>query len=316
MSAQDQGFDYDIETDPSVYKTLLESTRAIPWKIDWRTHRFTYIGPQIETLLGWKRESWCTVEDWASRMHPEDSAHVVKFCIGQSRNGMDHEADYRALTAAGEYVWIRDVVHVIRDDQGEIEALIGFMFDISERKKIEQELELLRQELEELSFKDSLTGLANRRMLDQVLEREWGEARRHCQTLSLILFDIDYFKQYNDSYGHFKGDECLRQVADILQASATRARDFAARMGGEEFVLVLPQTGAESALTVARRCFAKLAEAGIRHPASPVAERLTLSCGVGSCAPDVQDTLDAFLERVDQALYRAKNGSRNCIEVA
>ena len=152
MAAQEQGLDYDIETDPGVYKTLLESTRAIPWKIDWHTRRFTYIGPQIEALLGWKRDSWCTVEDWATRMHPEDRAHVVQFCADRSHCGVDHEADYRALTAAGDYVWIRDVVHVICNEQGDVEALVGFMFDISERKRTEQELDQLRRELEELSF--------------------------------------------------------------------------------------------------------------------------------------------------------------------
>ena len=85
------------EVDGAVYKTLLESTRAIPWKIDWATMRFAYIGPQIEALLGWSPDSWMTVEDWATRMHPEDRQTVVDFFVSQSRAGVDHEADYRAL---------------------------------------------------------------------------------------------------------------------------------------------------------------------------------------------------------------------------
>ena len=89
-------------TDQAVYKTLLESTRAIPWKIDWKTMTFAYIGPQIETLLGWSQASWVSAEDWATRMHPDDREKVVQFCIAQSQNGVDHEADYRALTAAGD----------------------------------------------------------------------------------------------------------------------------------------------------------------------------------------------------------------------
>jgi predicted signal transduction protein with EAL and GGDEF domain len=98
---------------------------------------------------------------------------VVNFCIAQSQAGVDHEADYRALTQDNGYVWIRDVVHVVRNDAGEVESLVGFMFDISERKKTEEKLLALQKELEALSFKDGLTGIANRRQFDACLAREW-----------------------------------------------------------------------------------------------------------------------------------------------
>lgn len=125
----------EMESDNSVYKTLLESTKAIPWKLDWNTMKFAYIGPQIESLLGWLPASWVGVENWAERMHPEDRDEVVNFCVAQSQAGIDHEADYRALTKNGDYVWIRDVVHVVRNEEGSVDSLVGFMFDISERKK-------------------------------------------------------------------------------------------------------------------------------------------------------------------------------------
>src|SRR5690606_20418338 len=95
-----------LEADSTVYKTLLESTKAIPWKIDWQSKRFTYIGPQIETLLGWSQSSWRSVDDWISRMHPEDREWVLNYCVSQSQAGIDHEADYRAITSQGDYVWI------------------------------------------------------------------------------------------------------------------------------------------------------------------------------------------------------------------
>ncbi|MCB2070270.1 MAG: PAS domain-containing protein, partial [Ottowia sp.] len=145
-----------LDSDSAVYRTLLESTLAIPWKIDWATMKFAYIGPQIEPLLGWERDSWISADDWATRIHADDREHVVNFCISQSKAGVDHEADYRALTRDNGYVWIRDVVHVVRDDKGEVEALVGFMFDISERKKTEARLLSLQKELEALSFKDGL----------------------------------------------------------------------------------------------------------------------------------------------------------------
>ncbi len=191
------------QTDSDVYKTLLESTKAIPWRIDWQSMTFSYIGPQIETLLGWSQHSWVSVDDWVERMHPDDREYVVNFCLSQSRAGVDHEADYRALTVNGDYVWIRDVVHVIRK-HGEVEALIGFMFDISERKQTEEHLIRLQKQLEEYSYQDGLTGIANRRMFDTVLEREWASAQRSQLPLSLIILDIDFFKQYNDHFGTSK----------------------------------------------------------------------------------------------------------------
>src|SRR6185436_19989384 len=110
LAGLDPGHARDVVENEGVYKTLLESTKAIPWKIDWATMRFAYIGPQIETLLGWAQDSWLTVEDWATRIHADDREQVVQFCVAQSKAGMDHEADYRALTRDGGYVWIRDVV--------------------------------------------------------------------------------------------------------------------------------------------------------------------------------------------------------------
>lgn len=301
------------QPDDAVYKTLLESTKAIPWKIDWKTMTFAYIGPQIEELLGWEPASWVSANDWATRIHEEDRDHVVNFCVSQSKCGIDHEADYRALTKDGNYVWIRDVVHVVRNEKGETEALVGFMFDISERKKTEEQLIALQKELEALSYRDSLTAIANRRMFDTILEREWAAAQRDKAPISLILLDIDYFKQYNDHYGHIYGDECLKQVAELLSKAATRPRDFLARFGGEEFVLVLPETNAESAQKIAERCRDFIAQAQIPHIKSFIGNTLTVSLGVATVIPDQGHESIAFLREVDRRLYQAKQQGRNRI---
>ncbi|HEY7986016.1 MAG TPA: sensor domain-containing diguanylate cyclase [Methylophilaceae bacterium] len=295
------------------YKTLLESTKAIPWKIDWNTMKFAYIGPQIEQLLGWTPESWASVDDWVQRMHPEDRAWVVDYCVSQSKAGHDHEADYRALTKDGEYVWIRDVVHVARNQDGVVESLIGFMFDISQRKKDEQQLVELQKELEELSYKDSLTEVANRRMFNSILETEWANARRNNQTLSLIMFDIDYFKQYNDHYGHVQGDACLRLVAGILGSATARPRDFFARFGGEEFMMILPETDAKSAYMIAERCLNLISAEQIAHAKSQIGQTLTVSLGVGTIIPSQQEEPTGFIEAVDKRLYQAKQQGRNRI---
>ncbi|WP_273526304.1 sensor domain-containing diguanylate cyclase [Pseudomonas sp.] len=297
--------------DSAVYKTLLESTKAIPWKIDWATMTFAYIGPQIETLLGWPQGSWLSANDWAERMHPEDREWVVNFCVAQSQSGLDHEADYRALTRDGRYVWIRDVVHVLRNAAGEVEALVGFMFDISERKQTEQQLLQLQKQLEELSYQDGLTGVANRRMFDNRLQMEWSNAQRNRLPLSLILLDIDYFKQYNDHYGHVRGDDCLKSVGQALSGAAVRPRDLLARYGGEEFVLLLPETDAQAAAQVAERCRQLIRGQNIQHAHSQVAPLLTISLGVGTLIPGPFDQPQAFLERVDRLLYKAKHQGRN-----
>lgn len=297
--------------DPAVYKTLLESTRAIPWKIDWRTMAFAYIGPQIEPLLGWAPASWVSVQDWAERIHPDDRDRVVQYCVAQSQAGVDHEADYRALTRDGDYVWIRDVVHVVRDGNGEVEALVGFMFDISERKRNEERLLGLQAELQDLSFKDALTGLANRRRFDEVVEREWDEARASGEPLSLLMIDIDYFKQYNDHYGHLRGDACLKQVADLLFGASQGERNFLVRFGGEEFALVLPATKLEQARKLATRCRDTVSRARIGHAASAIGDNLTISVGVGAIMPrDAEDRM-AFIESVDRRLYLAKQQGRD-----
>lgn len=304
----------DLSDDSAVYRTLLESTKAIPWKIDWATMKFAYIGPQIEALLGWSQQSWISVDDWAARMHPDDREQVVNFCVAQSQAGVDHEADYRALTKDNGYVWIRDVVHVVRDGNGEPEALIGFMFDISERKKTEEKLVALQKELEALSFKDGLTNIANRRRFDATLELEWTSARNNRQPLSILLFDIDFFKQYNDLYGHVRGDRCLTDIAQTLSLALDGPRDMVARYGGEEFVVLLPQSDAAVALKVAERCQRLIHKQAIPHAQSPHDQRITVSIGVGTLVPDDDARPSSFIEAVDRQLYAAKKNGRNRIE--
>ncbi|MFJ1299247.1 sensor domain-containing diguanylate cyclase [Pseudomonadota bacterium AL_CKDN230030165-1A_HGKHYDSX7] len=300
--------------DHAVYRTLLESTKAIPWKLDWATMKFAYIGPQIEALLGWSTESWATVEDWAMRMHPEDREYVVNFCVSQSRAGVDHEADYRALTKDNGYVWIRDVVHVVRNDAGEVEALIGFMFDITERKKTEEKLLSLQKELEVLSFKDGLTNIANRRRFDSSFELEWARASTERRPLSILMFDVDFFKQYNDLYGHAQGDNCLIEIAQTLSLALDGPRDLVARYGGEEFVVLLPEADAAMALKVAERCQRLLEKKAIVHALSPHDRRVTVSIGAGTVVPDADVERPAFIKAVDQQLYLAKDHGRNRIE--
>jgi diguanylate cyclase (GGDEF)-like protein/PAS domain S-box-containing protein len=290
---------------------VLESTLAIPWKIDWATKAFAYIGPQIEPLLGWTQDSWLTVDDWAARMHPDDRERVVNFCVSQSMAGVDHEADYRALTKDDGFVWIRDVVHVVRTEDGEVDSLVGFMFDITERKKTEQQLAEMHKSLERMSFEDGLTGASNRRMFDKHLGVEWDSAARTAQPLSLLLLDLDDFKQYNDLYGHLRGDDCLVAVARALKRVGNRPRDIVARYGGEEFVLLLPDTDEAGAARIAEQCQKAIADLAIDHDASSCGTALTASIGAGTQRPAAGTEAKAMVEAVDKLLYQAKKFGRN-----
>lgn len=298
--------------DWGVYKTLLESTKAIPWKINWQTKQFDYIGPQIERLLGWPRDSWLGAMDWIERIHEEDRARTADFCIRQSEQGVDHEADYRALKADGSYVWIRDVVHVIRDGNGVTTDLIGFMFDITERKEMEDKVLQLNRKLEALAKQDELTGIANRRLFEQTMVAEWARARRSGQQLSLLMFDVDYFKNYNDHYGHVRGDDCLQRIAQAISAMPVRSSDLLARYGGEEFALVLPETPADAALLIAEKCRQLIADLQLPHAMSPNGS-VTISVGLCTMVPDVTGDHVAMIERADEKLYRAKRNGRNCV---
>ena len=148
-------------------------------------------------------------------------------------------------------------------------------------------------------------------MLDRTLEAEWTRARRSKAPLSLIAFDIDHFKQYNDRYGHVKGDECLVKVANAIVQMPLRSTDLFARYGGEEFVLVLPQTHAEAALQLAERCRTAVSELQIPHLDSPGNSIVTISVGVSTMIPSGDSPYIVLFERADKLLYQAKQNGRN-----
>jgi two-component system, chemotaxis family, response regulator WspR len=177
---------------------------------------------------------------------------------------------------------------------------------------LKHQLEVKNGELQRLSTVDGLTGLANRRRFDELLDQECRRARREGAPLALIMTDVDFFKKYNDSYGHQGGDECLRRVASVLAQGARRPADLAARYGGEEFALVLPQTTIEGAATVAETLRSGVSALNILHSGSSVASHVTLSLGVAVAEPDSPNLDPALLvEHADAALYAAKRGGRN-----
>lgn len=175
----------------------------------------------------------------------------------------------------------------------------------------EQELLVANAALSRLAAADGLTGLANRRRFDQRLHEEWQRAQRDRSPLSLLMVDVDYFKLYNDHYGHQQGDECLRRLAGALARQARRPADLAARYGGEEFTLLLPETEAEGALEVAEQLRQEVLSLALPHAASKVAPTVTISVGVASLVPGPEVASDGLVAAADQALYAAKHAGRN-----
>ena len=185
-----------------------------------------------------------------------------------------------------------------------------------ELEQANRRLQEMNRALEELSIVDALTGLANRRQFDRLLDLEWRRAIRGESPLALLLIDIDFFKRYNDTHGHLRGDAVLAEVAGLLAAAFTRAGDLVSRYGGEEFAVLLPNTTAESAAELAEQARARVEGRGIPHPASDAAAMVTVSLGVASTDPDPWRLPSALVERADRALYLAKAGGRNCSRVA
>lgn len=184
---------------------------------------------------------------------------------------------------------------------------------IAERTR---DLAQANEQLRSLSLTDALTGISNRRCFDQTLEQEWRRCARSGRPMTVALFDVDWFKHYNDHYGHIAGDDVLRQVASMLQQSVGRAGDTVARYGGEEFALIASDTDTESGLNVVHRMCDAIFSLNIPHALSSF-ERITVSVGVASCVPPLHEgNASTLLHAADAALYRAKLSGRNQVLVA
>ncbi len=183
--------------------------------------------------------------------------------------------------------------------------------EIRYRQAVEAELLEANRRLKILANLDGLTQVANRHRFDEYFEREWLRSQREKTELAIILCDVDYFKRYNDRFGHQAGDVCLQKVAQCISNAIKRPADLVARYGGEEFVVILPQTTAEIALKMAETIRTQIAELNLEHPESDASDRVSLSLGVTSVIPNMKYTKEQLLATADQALYQAKIQGRN-----
>jgi diguanylate cyclase (GGDEF)-like protein/PAS domain S-box-containing protein len=312
--AESNRLQLNLRASESRFRLLAESSRDVIVMTALEGERH-YVSPAVAEVLGWQPEEMVG-GSFRQTVHPDDAplfAQLLQDC----REGKPTVAlAYRCRTKSGEYRWLETNPRLYRDPvNGKPAGIVSVVRDISDRKLAEQELDKAFRMVENLASIDGLTGIANRRRFDETLDREWRRAQREGTELSLILLDVDHFKAFNDLYGHLRGDDCLRQIAESIREVATYVADLPARYGGEEFAVILPHTGRKGAIKVSEEILSVVRNRGIVHEGNPHGV-ITVSAGCVTFVPVESLSWLAMLQAVDAALYRAKAAGRNRIEVA
>ena len=274
-----------------------------------------YVSPSATTLLGWDSRSAGLFERGAM-VHPDDQASLEKLytdCLaGKARNILE----FRGRKRDGGYLWLE--ANLVLHCDPETSAPSGFINvvrDISGRKAHEEELNKALNVAENRAITDAVTGIANRRRLDEYIEREWQRAQTAHTKISVLMIDVDRFKHYNDRYGHLAGDRCLREVTGAIANVVQRPSDFVGRYGGEEFVVVLPDTDLAGAWHIGEKIRRAVELEQIPHEGNPH-RVVTVSIGCATIAPLDTTKSVQLLESADAAMYQAKEAGRNCVRLA
>ena len=282
--------DIDIMEKEESYKKLAESVKAILWEYNIKSDNWDYVSPQSEKLLGYKAEEWTGLDFWIDHLHEDDKDSAKSYCLECSARGEDHVFEYRFRKSNGQYLWIRDEVMVVIEDN-EAVKIRGFMIDITEFKEMESEIR-------KLSYRDHLTGLYNRRYLDDQIDKI---GKLNSYPVSFIVGDIDNLKIVNDKYGHSEGDYYIKKTADVFR-SVLKTTDIIARTGGDEFTVLLPKTTNKVTEEVCNRIQEKIK---IVNDKDDFHEALSVSLG-HSTALNTGYALDRIYEQADQEMYKNK----------
>ncbi len=269
---------------------------------------------KLQEILGYTDTELSTMT--FSDFSDSDDAKLNMKLLNELIEGkIDHYfLEKRYFRKDGQLVWGEVTTSLFTSFNDESYYAIGMVNDITERKIAEQQLKEAYQEMEYLSNRDGLTGIANRRYFDDFLMREYAHSVRSSRPLSLIMLDIDFFKEYNDKYGHLSGDECLKQVASTIEKTIHRPKDLVARYGGEEFVIILPETDRIGASVVAKKIHSSVKELNIPHIGSNINKYLTVSVGISTLTLDSTSMPENLILEADKALYQAKQKGRNRVE--
>jgi diguanylate cyclase (GGDEF)-like protein/PAS domain S-box-containing protein len=282
------------------YETLINLIDGIVWEADARTFQFTFVGQQAERLFGYPIEQWLTEPTfWADHVHPDDRGWAVAFCKEASQEKKDRTFEYRMVAADGHIVWLRDLISVVVEN-GQPVKLRGVMVNITDQKQAEERLH-------HLAHHDGLTDLPNRILFMDRLGQALSRVRWHMRLVAILFLDLDHFKRINDTLGHDVGDLLLKAVAERL-SSCVRAGDTVARMGGDEFTIILADVAqAEDVPKVAQKIIDAIAK-----PFLLAGHELFVTTSMGiSLFPDDGQDVQTLLKNADAAMYRAKEQGRN-----
>ena len=271
----------------------------------------SFASPALETITGWSSEETRHL-GFKEMIHPEDALKVLQ-AMKELRVGEGVIIEHRIRKKGGSYIWVEGSICAFVDPVSGIHSsALAIIRDISARKQAEADLQHAYRALEAVALTDPLTHLANRRRLDQCLSSEWRRGMRDRKPLSMLLIDVDYFKSYNDTYGHLRGDSCLKEISDTARDAVNRPGDLVARFGGEEFAVVLPNTPNAGAIEVAEQVSAALRRRRLIHSGNPLGY-LTISVGCATLTPAPGQHSSALIKMADDAMYEAKRSGRNRI---
>jgi diguanylate cyclase (GGDEF)-like protein/PAS domain S-box-containing protein len=297
------------------FRMLAEASSDIIVLTDMHGRR-NYVSPASLEMLGWKPNE-ALGGNFREVTHPDDLTALEGLFRDCAKGEPARPLEYRCRKADGSYLWLEINTRLHLDpDSGEPAGFVNVIRDISRRKVEEEEQQKEFETVEHMAWSDGLTGIANRRHFDLMLEREWLRAVREGESLSILLIDIDRFKAFNDRYGHLAGDECLRQVVATIRLWVNRPADLLARYGGEEFVVILPNTDVGGACQMAEWIRMAVEDRRLPHAGNPPHGVITLSIGCVSSAAEWGVSHLQLLEAADKALYKAKSSGRNRIQLA
>ena len=296
----------NLESSENRFRSLAEASRDIIVLAELNGNR-KYVSPAITEMLGWEQDDLIG-QYYGHLAHPDDAPKIGEVLQEMRDGNKTNPLAYRCRKRDGTYLWLESTGRLLRNEEnGEAHGFVHVLRDISDRKAAEEQMQQAYETVEKLALLDGLTGVANRRLLDQTLAREWISSKRDGSMLSVVLIDVDLFKSYNDFYGHLEGDECLRQVATRLQSVLRRPLDLLARYGGEEFVAVLPNTPEEGAEAIGEQMRRAVEQCLFPHSQSPYGI-VTVSLGCATQVPSESSSVSQLLKLADTALYQAKTG--------
>jgi diguanylate cyclase (GGDEF)-like protein/PAS domain S-box-containing protein len=277
------------------------------------SNRILYSTNAVRRMLGYQPVELTRRNFQHDLLHPDEIPAYNDALDAVRRQNESRILIYRMRRKDGSWMWAEGAISLYRDEiAGDPIGFVNVVRDITHRKEAEDRLQSAYNELEILAAIDSLTGVANRRHFDAVLDSEWKRAIRSGTCVAMLLIDVDFFKNFNDIYGHVMGDDCLRDIAATASQCVRSVTDLVARFGGEEFAIVLPETDESGAAALAERIRSAVESHGIRHAGNSHGV-ITVSVGCAAMTPRRGSSSIPLIEAADKALYHAKNMGRNAV---